>query len=133
MSTIEPHLPSPAAKQVLLVEDDEDIRAIVEEFLSGEGYTIESVGSATDALTYLRENGQPDLALVDLSLPQISGAELIERMNAMPNRGEMKIVLASGWDDLATRARELETDGYLKKPFDLHTLLQKVESSVRPH
>lgn len=107
---------------ILLIEDDQDIRESLCEFLSSDDLRIASAEDGPTALEYLESNPLPPLVLVDLSLPGMSGEELIGHLNAHADRKHTKLVIASGWDQLKTRAEKLGADTFLRKPYDLMTL-----------
>jgi CheY-like chemotaxis protein len=116
--------PTPARSNthVLIVEDDDDVREVIAELLAHQGCTMDSVRGGEEALRYLECHPSPRLILVDLSLPHMSGAELMRCLNDRGDRSQMKVLLASGWDDIASRATALGADGYIRKPYDLDDL-----------
>lgn len=107
---------------ILLIEDDEDIREALCEFLRGEDFRVLGVEDGAATLEYLESHALPAILLVDLSLPGMSGEELIGHLNAHPDRKQSKLVIASGWDQLKSRAEKLGADTFLRKPYDIMTL-----------
>lgn len=115
---------------VLVVDDDADIRDLVCEYLSEEGY---AVGEAADGGTMrnLIADRVPDLVLLDLKLPGEDGLTLTRELRR--NYPAMGIVMISGKEDVVDRVAGLEVgaDDYLVKPFHLRELLARVRSVLR--
>lgn len=109
---------------VLVVDDDEDIRELLEIILIEEGYGVRCVESATEALTLVIEQ-QPDLILTDLRLGRESGAALIESYRQLPD-ARARVVLVSGMAGLREEAARLGADDFLVKPFGLDELVSTV-------
>jgi CheY-like chemotaxis protein len=120
----------PMSANVLLVEDDEDIREALCEFLSDTNLNIAPAANGHEALHFLEMNAFPPLILIDLSLPGMSGEELIKTLNQHEKRDQTTIVIASGWDNLQGRSEELGADSFLRKPYDLSTLGKNLTDMV---
>lgn len=65
--------------RLLIVEDNDDVREVFVEFLTGSGYEVDALGNGQDAIRYLLESRKapPDLMILDLMMPKISGLELL--------------------------------------------------------
>ncbi len=117
--------------RILVVEDDAGIRDSVEECLASEGHDTASVANGAEALEWLaREPTPPDLVVLDLVMPVMNGAELIERLRAQPRLAAVPIILmtaAMSGPGLTLPA----VDAVLPKPFDLEALLAAVERHGR--
>jgi signal transduction histidine kinase/ActR/RegA family two-component response regulator len=115
---------------ILLVEDDEQVRAVARTILRRLGYTVLDVPNAGEALlTSERHAGTIDLLLTDVVLPQTSGPELARRLQ--PMRPTMKVLLMSGYasEDVA---RQVQDAGLplLDKPFSPDLLAEAVDALV---
>jgi PAS domain S-box-containing protein len=113
---------------ILLVEDEEPLRALVAHFLRHQGYTVLEAMSGAEALRIAEEHagGRIDLLLTDVVMPQMSGRELADRIeNSRPG---LKVLFASGYtEDAIVRHGVLEPGvSFLQKPFSLATLGQKI-------
>ena len=111
---------------IAIIEDDIYIGNLLEETLTGEGYRVMRAYSGTEAILLL-EKRCPDLVLLDLMLPGLSGEELLPSLNGIP-----VIVLSAkaGIDDKV----ELLTKGasdYITKPFDIRELLARISVQLR--
>jgi two-component system, cell cycle sensor histidine kinase and response regulator CckA len=119
--------PAPA-QTVLVVEDDEQVRGLVERFLSRKGLEVLSAGSAAEGLTLLEDRG-PDVRLVltDVNLPDMNGPRLWEE--ASDRVIGMRVIYMSGFElaDLPDLEVDLEGSGFVSKPFDLKDLAAEVD------
>lgn len=115
-------------KTALVIEDDEDIRRLLEVVLAQDGYTVTSAANGADGLAALRAE-QPDLALVDVGLPDIEGFELV-RMVRPEHTGH--IVMLSARSELSDAQQGLEAgaDEYLTKPFRPRMLREQLREIV---
>jgi DNA-binding NtrC family response regulator len=111
-------------KRVLVVEDDEDVRELVGECLEDKwSVTLAEDGpSALEAIT--REPLAFDALVVDLEMPRMDGATLIEEIRHRDI--DVPVLLLSGTPDLRTRAREIHVE-FLTKPFDPSRLRREVD------
>ena len=110
---------------ILLVEDDSGIRDSVAECLESEGYDVAPVENGREALRWLRNTARPDLIVVDLVMPVMNGAELIDELRGDMTLRDIPVVLMTA--AVPTAAMPLpRANGYLSKPFDLGALLDTV-------
>ena len=114
-------------KRILVIEDTEDNRRILNDLLTAAGYEI---FEATDGETGVAMAGElkPDLILMDIQLPVIDGYEATRRIKADPATRHIPIVAVTSYalagDEL--RTREAGCDGYIAKPYSPRNLLEKV-------
>lgn len=112
--------------RILLIEDDAHISALLEETLSREGYVVDRAFSGTEALLALSER-RPDLILLDLMLPGLSGEELLPYLREIP------VIVVSAKADAADKVGLL-LDGavdYVTKPFVMDELLARITVQLR--
>ncbi len=112
-------------RKAIVVEDNLDLRTFLCAALRLE--KVDAVGCADgdEALKYLegcQPMNMPDFALVDFSLGEKTGAELIGRIRVDSRMKHMKIIMISGWQEVAPLAKEMGADGFLRKPFDFDLL-----------
>jgi signal transduction histidine kinase len=119
-----------ATVSILVLEDEEHIRSMLVEALSGAGHRVES---ATDGLTGLArfQGGVFDVVLTDLSLPECSGLDVARSVKRM--RPETPVVLITGWGHLLDpeRLRDSGVDLMLVKPFRLERVLSVLGDALR--
>jgi CheY-like chemotaxis protein len=113
------------AKRILLVEDDEDLVALLALVLRGRGYRVDTAGNGREALEVLDRRGLPDLILLDMRMPVMNGwefaAEFEERHDHLA-----PIVVVTAAEDARRRAEEIGAAGWIGKPFDVDDLLDEV-------
>jgi DNA-binding NtrC family response regulator len=104
-------------KRVLIVDDNQVIQDILKQFL-GQGYTVEVVGNASQALASVVQKN-PDVILLDVRMPGVDGLSLLKSLRDMGV--QTPIFVMTGYDStqVAIEALENGATGYLPKPFDL--------------
>lgn len=112
------------AARILVVEDDENIRELVDVILSGAGYEVTTAPDGAAALRVVG-NARPDLVLLDMRMPIMDGWEFARQYRARPEPPAPIVVLTAA-RDAAARAAEIHADGFLGKPFDVESLLSLV-------
>jgi len=111
---------------VLLIEDEKVSRKALGKLLASEGYTTETVGSAEEALAVLEVGQRPHVALVDLDLPGMSGAELLIRIAQKAFPIEAVLVTAAS-EERVRRLTDSAPVQCIRKPIDFQTLLRTLE------
>ncbi len=111
---------------ILVVEDDLPIGNLLEEILGQAGYRVERAYSGTEALLRL-DSAQPDLVLLDLMLPGLSGEELLPRMDGAP----VIVLSAKAGVDSKVELLMAGAADYVTKPFDTQELLARVAVQLR--
>lgn len=111
---------------VLIVDDDEYINSMLKEALTREGYDVLSAYSGTEALLALERN-VPDIVLLDLMLPGMSGEEVIKRIRGIP---VIVVSAKAGVDDKVELLLGGAAD-YVTKPFELRELTARIKLRLR--
>lgn len=116
---------------ILLIEDDETVRAALKRMFEGEGYRVLAAADGTQ-LSDLLEDSAVDLILLDVGLPWINGFELAEMMKAHPDLREIPLVFLSARTNPADieRGFAVGADDYIKKPFEIETVKRTVNTLV---
>ncbi len=121
------------ARLVLIVEDDKTTGDLLASAISDQrGYTAMAVESADAALDVLARI-DPDLLMLDIRMPGMSGLELYDRVRADPRFGSLPVVFETGTS--REHAKELRDRGiatYVKKPFDIEEVVRFVKRLVPP-
>lgn len=120
-------------KKILIVEDNEDNRLIYETILRHYGYQVVTAADGEEGLRLAVETA-PDLILLDISLPKMSGWELAERVQQDQSlRSCVLIALtAHAYSEDRERARELGFQSYMPKPVEPRRVLEEVERFIGP-
>ena len=116
-------------KDILLVEDQEELAELIQIFLEKEGFTVLLAGTGEQAVEYLKEQ-QVKLLLLDIMLPEMDGFAVCR---AVREKGNMPVLIMSaraGRDDKLT-GYELGADDYMEKPVDPEILTAKVRALMQ--
>jgi CheY-like chemotaxis protein len=117
---------------VLVADDDPDILSLVKAVLERSGHEVVVVSDGVEALAYVRER-KPDLAVLDIAMPEIDGLEVLRQLRADVMTSDLPVVL------LSARAQEADVElgfatgasAYLKKPFSPRELSEHVAELLR--
>ncbi len=124
-------VPDASSVRILVVDDDDQVRAFLRRLLMRSGYSVEETGTATGAMELVRAN-PPDLVLLDLHLPDGSGHDVLEEIRAEPATRLLPVVMLTGTTSPAEKIRaqaEGVTD-FLAKPFSPEELVPRVRALV---
>jgi CheY-like chemotaxis protein len=112
---------------ILVVDDDEDLRAMVEVILRGRGYRVVGAASGVEAFD-LAMIEPPDLVLMDIGMPDVDGLSTIWRMREDPTLAETPVVIVTAYDsyDLRAEAASAGCKSFLTKPFEPNQLREVV-------
>src|SRR6185312_6247343 len=118
--------------RILVIEDEKDLQEVLAYNLRQAGHTPFLVGGVRDALAAVAEH-RPDLVLLDLMLPDVSGIEICRRIKSAPATKDIPIVMVTAKGDEVDRVVgfELGADDYVVKPYSLRELLLRVEAVLR--
>jgi len=114
---------------VLIADDDEDILALVAYRLERAGYAVVTAKDGEQALAIARER-QPDLAVLDVMMPRLTGYEVTERLRGDVRTSGVPVILLTARAQEADVARgfEVGADDYVKKPFSPQELRARVQA-----
>lgn len=115
-------------KQLLVVDDDPVVRLLLQECLSVLGHQVKATASAQESLEWLATS-TPDIVMVDMIMPEMSGLELMKKIRALPNKSKIPVILLSANADrkLATLDAEARPDRIIEKPWDMKILISAIE------
>ncbi len=116
-------------KKLLVVEDEEKLLKIVKAYLEREGYIVKTAVDGKQALI-LVEDFQPDLMILDLMLPLISGEEVCQRIRQESELPILMLTAKNGEED-KIKGFEYGADDYLVKPFSLRELSARIKAILR--
>jgi DNA-binding response OmpR family regulator len=116
--------------QILVIDDDDDIREVLSLALTEAGYQVLTAIDGEDALERLQSGAAPSVLLVDLMLPRLDGEGLIRSVQADRSFAAMSIILISGHRCARDKARELGVFCCLVKPIELEELLMTVAAAA---
>jgi two-component system phosphate regulon response regulator PhoB len=121
-----------SGEHILAVEDEEDIRALLEFNLMRNGFDVTAVESGEEALTSI-EKQQPDLVLLDLMLPGMSGFDICKKLKASDATKNIPVIMltACGEEADIVTGLEIGADDYITKPFSPRILMARIKSTLR--
>jgi len=112
--------------QVLIVDDDHDMRAALSETLEMEGHKTKCVANGQEALDHLRTGETPCVILLDLMMPVMNGWQFREHQLGDEALAAIPLVVITADGNAARKARDLSADGFLQKPLRPDELLATV-------
>ena len=118
--------------RVLIVEDDGDIASLIAHYIGKAGYEAETVSDGGKALTRARES-PPDLVILDLMLPGLTGLEVCKALRADHRTATVPVIMVTARGEEAERILGLDTgaDDYVVKPFSTQELMARVRALLR--
>lgn len=121
------------SKRVLIVDDDPDIQQLIRLLLARIGVSATAAGTATEAARLLRIPPLPDLIVLDLMLPEVSGMEFLRQMRAKALFDELPVLVLSALVDSEhiREALDAGADRYLTKPYIASNLTTIVLDMLR--
>ena len=112
---------------ILVVDDEEAIRNILEQFLSRDGHTVKTVDNGAEAINMV-EGEDFDLVLSDLAMPNVFGYDVVKAIDGLEKRPKIGII--TGWnEEHAPADKEIKVDFYLKKPFKKTDLTKHINDA----
>jgi CheY-like chemotaxis protein len=110
---------------ILIVDDDPDTVMVVGDMLEEQGFSVRRATSGREALALAAER-VPDVAIVDLIMPEVGGEEVCAAMRRDPKFAKTRVLVLSGAEDTRTVAASCDADGAVTKPFTMELLVHEV-------
>jgi DNA-binding NtrC family response regulator len=117
-------------ENILIVDDETDVRKTLSSILSKEGYSVVTAENGKQA-TKISEKSRFDMALIDIKLPDMEGTELLQRLKK--NQPHMVKIIITGFPTLENAMETVNqgADGYILKPFDVQKLLEMIRKHLK--
>jgi DNA-binding NtrC family response regulator len=118
------------AARILVIDDDENIRKVLETILEDEGYIVETAETAKKGIEE-SEKAFFNLALIDVCLPDMEGIELLSKLRS--TKPKMRKIIVTGYPTLqnAVAAVNKGADAYVMKPFEVDKILQTIREQLK--
>jgi len=105
-------------KSILVVEDDEEMRSLLKDFLKGEGFDVDSADNGSEAFRKLAR-GVFNLIITDVKMPGLNGLDILPGIKKLQPQAPVIVITAFGSDEVYKKAFERGASVYLKKPIHL--------------
>lgn len=118
-------------RKILVVEDERSLRQILCENLKFDGYEPIAAGSGKDALA-LASKERPDLAIIDIGLPDMDGWTLLKRLRSLASASDIRFLMLSGnfGDELNHLPEGIGPDNLVAKPYEYEQLIEKIRQQL---
>jgi DNA-binding NtrC family response regulator len=118
---------------ILILDDDQELAETLQDFLTGEGYTVATANSAAAAVEFYENNPQLALALTDLVMPESSGLTVMEELHR--RNPDLPVVIMTGFGTIETAVEAIKrgAEDYITKPFDREAVRKKVGRIMEVH
>jgi CheY-like chemotaxis protein len=116
-------------RSICIIEDEKETAELLCRFLEGRGYRALSVSDGPSGLERISSD-HPDLVLLDLMMPGMSGFEVLSRLKSDPRTSRIPVLVCSALNDVGDveRCCQSGAEGYINKPFELDRIARKVGS-----
>jgi DNA-binding NtrC family response regulator len=116
--------------RILIIDDDENIRKVLQTILEDEGYIVETAETAKKGIEE-SEKAFYNLALIDVRLPDMEGIELLSKLRS--TKPKMRKIIVTGYPTLqnAVSAVNKGADAYVMKPFEVEKILQNIREQLK--
>jgi CheY-like chemotaxis protein len=121
-------------KKIIVVDDEEDQLYTVKKTLeyADKDFDIVTINSGNNCLQYLKNNDKPDLILLDIMMPEMTGWELYDKIKENDNWRNIPIVfLTARTDETAEKAGKFFGEDYIEKPFDTENLVERIKKIIK--
>jgi DNA-binding NtrC family response regulator len=123
-------MPQAHPLRVLVVDDDEDVCLYLKRFLTEEGFGVETLMHAPDALEFVRE-GRHQIILLDIRMPDMDGVTLLRKLRAIDS--DVCVIVMTAYPSVESAVETMKADAfdYLHKPFELEDLRDVIHRAIR--
>lgn len=117
---------SGSAKKILVIDDEEDLRDIIQFQCQAKGHLVTTANDGIDALEKLKKL-KPDLIILDLNMPRMGGIEFYQRICGADGKPIYPVIVLTARANTRQLFMEFEVDGFMTKPFEVETLIEEME------
>jgi len=115
--------------RILIIEDDEEMRSLLEDFLKDEGYEADSADNGSEAFGRLAQ--EPfDLVITDIRMPGLTGLDILSSVKNFQPKLPVIVITSFGGEEVYRRSMARGADGYLEKPIHFHKLRTLIHEMV---
>ena len=122
------------SREVLVVEDDTDLRESLSQALRDHGFGVTPATNGQEALDILHAGAKPSVILLDLMMPELNGWQLRAALRRDPGLAQIpQVVISAYMDETEQSVLALPADDCLRKPFHIRILIDAIERHCEPH
>lgn len=114
-------------KKIILIEDDLDTQILYGECLEQEDYTVSSADDGDEALSVIREEGLPDLIILDLNFKHGTPGDFLAKVRRTEGGEKIPVIVISGDSEIEEKTKRLGAQACLKKPFGIDPFVEIVK------
>lgn len=121
-----------SSKKIMVVDDEESIRELVSAVLENSGFDVVAVSCGEDCLNELKKT-QPDLILMDMMMPKMSGRETVEKIRANSKTKNIKVIFltVARFSEVGLESlKKLNISDYITKPFENDDLIKRINKII---
>jgi DNA-binding response OmpR family regulator len=118
------------ADKVLVVDDEQEIRDLLDSFLTAQGYEVILASDGKEAIK-LAGTEDPQAIILDIKMPEIDGIEVCKRLKEKEKTRLIPVIMITGFEDNKIEALEMGADDFVNKPFDMAELSIRVKSVIQ--
>jgi two-component system response regulator AtoC len=115
--------------KILIIDDDEVQLSLQRSVLSSRGYTVQSTADGPQGILLFRTH-HPDLVLLDIGLPSMSGIEVLKQIRQIDQKAKVIVITGYASVESAVHAIRAGAWDYVKKPYDVDALLKKIGAAL---
>ena len=116
-------------KRILIVEDDEEMRSLLKDFIEAEGFETDSASNGSEAFRKLAKESF-DLIITDVRMPGLTGLDILPGVRKLQPEASIIVITAFGSEEVCRRAFERGATAYLEKPIHFHKLRTLIHENV---
>lgn len=120
-------------KTILIVDDEADFRLVLQTVLRKNGYETDEAGDGLEALKKI-ESFRPDVIIMDIMMPRLDGCSVNSKLKENPETAAIPVILITGrghLKELLDMRGDFQVTAYLEKPFQVSTLLRKLQEILK--
>ena len=118
------------AEKILVADDEQEIRNLLDHFLEGQGYEVVLASDGNQALKLAAEEN-PQLIILDIKMPGLDGLEVCKRLKEKEQTKLIPVIVITGFEDNKMQALDIGADDFVNKPFDMAEIYSRVKSALR--
>ena len=118
------------AEKILVADDEQEIRELLDNFLTGQGYEVVLASDGNQALQLASEEN-PQAIILDIKMPGLDGLEVCKRLKEKEQTRLIPVIVITGFEDNKIEALNLGADDFVNKPFDMAEISARVKSALR--